>query len=169
MPTTSRGYTYPDSSGHARLWEHLQTLAEDISDDVDLVAADTTLDSDTISADSSTFTSESAALMSVTGSLVNGRRYRVQFCLNAASTVANDVAGFRIREDNTGGNQLVLAPVYIPTTTANGWAVSFFVDYVASSTASKTFVVTGQRLSGTGSVRVAASTSRLASMALTRA
>lgn len=34
MPSTSRGYVYPDSSGHTRLWEHLQTLAVDVDDDI---------------------------------------------------------------------------------------------------------------------------------------
>lgn len=28
MPTTPKGIVYPDSSGHTRLWEHLQALAE---------------------------------------------------------------------------------------------------------------------------------------------
>lgn len=37
MGTTSRGYTYPASSGHDRLWEHYQTLAEDIDDDVSTI------------------------------------------------------------------------------------------------------------------------------------
>lgn len=31
MPTTSEGLTYPDSSGHTRLWEHLQTLAVNVN------------------------------------------------------------------------------------------------------------------------------------------
>src|SRR5688572_29230550 len=35
MPNTAnRAYTYPASSGHTRLWEHLQELAEDIDTDV---------------------------------------------------------------------------------------------------------------------------------------
>lgn len=29
MPQTPKGITYPDSSGHTRLWEHFQALAED--------------------------------------------------------------------------------------------------------------------------------------------
>lgn len=39
MPTTGRGYTYPASTGHTRLWEHLQTLATNINDDVVNLAA----------------------------------------------------------------------------------------------------------------------------------
>lgn len=35
MPnTTNRAYTYPDSSGHDRLWEHFQELATDIDTDI---------------------------------------------------------------------------------------------------------------------------------------
>lgn len=30
MPTTGTGLTYPASSGHTRLWEHLQTLAQNV-------------------------------------------------------------------------------------------------------------------------------------------
>jgi hypothetical protein len=32
MPQTPLGLTYPDSDGHTRLWEHLQTLADDTND-----------------------------------------------------------------------------------------------------------------------------------------
>ncbi len=32
MPTTSLGLTYPASTGHTRLWEHLQTLAQNVND-----------------------------------------------------------------------------------------------------------------------------------------
>jgi len=28
MPTTERGLTYPDATGHTRLWEHIQALAD---------------------------------------------------------------------------------------------------------------------------------------------
>jgi hypothetical protein len=34
MPDTTRGYTYPASTDHTRIWEHLQTLATDIDTDV---------------------------------------------------------------------------------------------------------------------------------------
>jgi hypothetical protein len=39
MPNTSRGYTYPDSTGHDRLWEHYEELATDINDDVDEIVS----------------------------------------------------------------------------------------------------------------------------------
>lgn len=31
MPNTAEGVTYPDSGGHTRLWEHLQTLATTVT------------------------------------------------------------------------------------------------------------------------------------------
>lgn len=32
MPTTSLGITYPASTGHARIWEHIETAADDVND-----------------------------------------------------------------------------------------------------------------------------------------
>jgi hypothetical protein len=34
MGTTSRGYRYPESTDHTRLWEHIENLADDIDADV---------------------------------------------------------------------------------------------------------------------------------------
>jgi hypothetical protein len=42
MATTTRGYVYPASTDHTRLWEHFQTLADDVDTDVGNVAAYTT-------------------------------------------------------------------------------------------------------------------------------
>lgn len=39
MPTTERGLTYPDSTGHTRLWEHLQTLAQNAEAALDALDA----------------------------------------------------------------------------------------------------------------------------------
>jgi hypothetical protein len=39
VPDTSRGYTYPDSTGHTRLWEHFEELADDIDTDLAAVFA----------------------------------------------------------------------------------------------------------------------------------
>lgn len=36
--TDNRGYTYPESTDHNRLWEHFETLADDIDGDVDVIA-----------------------------------------------------------------------------------------------------------------------------------
>lgn len=41
MPTTAnRGYTYPDSTGSTQLWQHFETLADDIDTDIDAVLAE---------------------------------------------------------------------------------------------------------------------------------
>jgi hypothetical protein len=39
MPDTTRGYTYPDSTGSANIWEHFQELAEDVDTDVGEIVA----------------------------------------------------------------------------------------------------------------------------------
>jgi hypothetical protein len=39
VPSTSRGYTYPDSTGHTRIWEHFEELADDIDTDLAAVFA----------------------------------------------------------------------------------------------------------------------------------
>lgn len=39
MGTTSRGYRYPEATGHTRLWEHFATLAGDVNTDVSTLAA----------------------------------------------------------------------------------------------------------------------------------
>lgn len=38
---TSRGYTYPQSTDHTRIWEHFQELATDINSDVAVIASKT--------------------------------------------------------------------------------------------------------------------------------
>jgi hypothetical protein len=39
VPSTSRGYTYPDSTGHTRIWEHIEELADDVDTDLAAVLA----------------------------------------------------------------------------------------------------------------------------------
>jgi hypothetical protein len=38
MPDTSRGYTYPASTGSTEIWTHFEELADDINTDVDALA-----------------------------------------------------------------------------------------------------------------------------------
>jgi hypothetical protein len=39
MGSTSRGYTFPASTDHTRLWEHIETLAEDVDADISALMA----------------------------------------------------------------------------------------------------------------------------------
>lgn len=119
-----------------------------------------------LTADSSTWSgTESGSLMSVSPTLVSGLTYKVSAFVVVSSDVAADTAGMRLREDSSSGTQFQLAPVYLPTTSANGFALSIYAEYTAVSDGAKTFVLTGQRTTGTGTAhRIRASSSRKAYM-----
>jgi len=57
MPDTGRGYPYPASTDHARLWEHVEDLATAVDTDVDeLVTPDVTTTTATVGTVESGFT-----------------------------------------------------------------------------------------------------------------
>lgn len=114
-----------------------------------------------LTTNSATWTSsESSALISVTASLINGWSYKISALVMVNSTVAADAAFMRIREDNSGGTQSVGLSLGIPTTTGNGFPLWLYAEYTAAATASKIWVLTGSRLSGTGTQGIVCSTSR---------
>lgn len=88
----------------------------------------------------------------VTGLLVQGRRYRIRwFCVFSATTAADNFF-FILREGSgTGGAQLAFTTEHID---ASGITESkeLEVDYTASATASQTFTATLRRSSGTGTI-----------------
>lgn len=109
---------------------------------------------------SSAFTSETV-LMSVTATLVSGRTYRVTGKVPLTSSVSNDEARAQIREDNISGTVLDAASGEMSTgtsTTSNN--IRPESEYTAVSTGSKTFVVTGERVAGTGNITMNAATTR---------
>ena len=110
----------------------------------------------TVTSDSSTFTtSESAALASVTASLVSGRTYRVRFVGRWGSTVADDQVRARLREDDATGTLANFSASHLFTNSASGNDLMLVeAEFTASSTGSKTFVITGQRTAGSGSCRL---------------
>jgi len=101
-------------------------------------------------ADSSTWGATETLLGAVAVSAVAGAKYKIVFVGKVSADVAADASVLRIREDNLTGTQLQLQPVYLPTTAANGWGIHVYAEWTASSTASKTFALTGQRTIGTG-------------------
>jgi len=123
-----------------------------------------------LTSDSTTWTAtESGALITVTPSLITGRRYALNFFGNISSDVPADTAILRIREDSAAGTQIQFAPIYLNTTSANGYALSMYVEYTAVATGAKIFVVTGQRTVGTGTAhRIRASSSRPAYLRVDR-
>jgi len=150
MPTTPLGITYPQSTDHTRLWEHLQALAESVDT---LLTGQPTVRKATevLTATSATFTSETV-IHSVTASLVAGKVYWVTLDTQMRSTVAStDRMTCRIREDGIAGNQLQDITLYQADTLIN---VPFHLEgeYTATATGAKTFVATGLRLSGSGTI-----------------
>jgi hypothetical protein len=119
----------------------------------------------TLNANSGTWTTtESAALLTVTGSLVNGQRYSLTLFTNIATSSAAapsvEVSLMRIREDTASGTQNTGVDFWIASTTGAGFGLMAYSEYTAVATGTKSFVLTGQRIAGAGSHSIAAGTSR---------
>lgn len=112
-------------------------------------------------ADSSTFTGTEATVISLTVSLVAGRTYRLVASGIVGSDTATDDVRVRIREDNTTGTELQTRRTD-DVGTANPPANQFYMQgrFTAVATASKTFVLTGIRVSGAGNCLLRAASTR---------
>lgn len=119
--------------------------------DVNVRIATTTRTSDT-----STVTTTETVADSVTATLVNGRKYRVRYIAGYSSSVADDTVFLRLREDSVSGTQMAIFRGHSHLTNGAGsrWVANFEAEYTASASASKTFVATYVRASGTGNVSV---------------
>ncbi len=115
-----------------------------------------------LTADSGTWQgTETTALLSATATLVNGQIYAVRLSTNVSVDVAGDVSQMRVREGTASGSQLCGPMVYGGTTNTSGFPCWGYFEYTATSSGSQTFVVTGQRNSGTGTAhRIRASVNR---------
>jgi hypothetical protein len=116
----------------------------------------------TVVADSGTFTAETV-VMTITVPLVSGRTYSVFANPGLSSSVAADVIRASLREDSVTGTMLDstiedMNDATAPTTRKH--ALILLSDYTALSTANKTFVVTGERATGTGNVRMPGASTR---------
>jgi hypothetical protein len=102
--------------------------------------------------DVSTFTAETVT-DTVTGDLIEAYTYRIVGFITARSTVVNDVDLIRIREDGLGGTIMRNFRIVIPQI---GAGTDFFAytetQYVPAANETKTFVLTGARASGSGSI-----------------
>lgn len=108
-----------------------------------------------------TFTTTETQIDTVTVSLVSGRTYGVWLYGTFQTTVANDSVNAAIREDSTSGTRMTVARVYLPILGV-GFGFALYAEYTAGSTGDKTFVGTGQRQSGTGSITAAAAATQKA-------
>lgn len=102
--------------------------------------------------DTSTFTTTETVIDSVTAALVSGRTYRIRFYAGFATTVNDSFVIAKIREDNLTGTTLMERNTALNTTSAAGIFVVTEAEYTAVSTGNKTFVTTGQRNGGTGTL-----------------
>lgn len=106
---------------------------------------------------SGSFTTVETSIGSLTVDLISGATYAVVADAQVISSVVGDRIDLRIREDTTAGN--TLQQVRTTTQTATTAVVHLYSEFTASSTASKTFVLTAIRQNGTGNItRNAAST-----------
>lgn len=115
-------------------------------------------------ADSANFTTTEVIVQTVTAPLVIGRTYSIWAGPTFHSTVDGDVVHSQMRENNVSGNILDRVDDYIRVTVSAIDRTILFAFYTATATANKTFVVTGDRVLGTGSCRLEAATNRPAIM-----
>lgn len=101
-----------------------------------------------------TFTAETV-VQSITVALVSGRTYKISYAGSLQSSVAADSARSRIREDSVSGTEMQNRRVACPNINA-GFSADAEAEYTAAATANKTFVVTGERATGTGNISAAA-------------
>jgi hypothetical protein len=122
----------------------------------------------TIVADTTTYGGTETSLATIAATLINGLTYGVYFNGRVSADVAADLSGLRLREDTVIGNQLNFTNVYVGATTGNGFTTVAYGEYTAGATASKTFVLTGQRTGGSGTAhRVRASANAPAFLMIT--
>lgn len=110
--------------------------------------------------DSSTFTTTATTVMSVTASLVSGRTYRIRAICQFESDTAGDLVVGRIQEDDSSGTQLSHAQTEIVNASSIGYTIVTEAEYTAASTGNKTFVLTGDRNGGSGTLFRGASSVR---------
>lgn len=114
--------------------------------------------------DSAGFTTTEVIVLTVTAPVVVGRTYSVWAGPTFASTVDGDVVHSQLREDNVSGTILDRTDDYIRATISTIDRTILFSLYTADATENKTFVTTGDRVTGTGTCRLEAATNRPAYM-----
>lgn len=114
--------------------------------------------------DSSNFTTTEVVVMTVNASLVSGRVYSIWAGPTFHSSVDGDVVHTQLREDSVSGTVRDRTDDYIRVSPAAIDKTVLFSLYTAVSTGTKTFVVTGDRVAGTGNCRLEADTIRPAYM-----
>lgn len=99
MPDTALGITYPASTGHARIWEHLQALAEDVDA---LLTKPPTGSASSTTTQTTTSTSETVSLTISNMLFKSGWAYRASI-RTAVYGTTGALAFFRLRKTNASG------------------------------------------------------------------
>lgn len=112
---------------------------------------------------SAAFTTTETVTDTVTASLIEGLTYTVNSFISVRSSAAGDRDLVRVREDTLTGTVLRSANVFVQATgTATDFPLYQEVLYTAIATGDKTFVLTGSRAAGTGSITHTAGTANRA-------
>lgn len=112
-----------------------------------------------VASNSSTFTNTEVSLATVTAYLIDNKRYKVAYPARFSVATAAQLVTVRLREDTVSGTQLQAAQVYCHSTDSVGFDVYIEVEYTATTTGNKTFVLTAQRNGGSGNVTMLAAAS----------
>lgn len=108
---------------------------------------------DAQTSDSANIGATETVVQSVTASLVSGRTYRVRWFSGVNTDTNNAQYNAILREDNLAGTARDVHRKRIEVLGSSiGWWSTLEVHHTAGSTGNKTFVVTLQRVSGSGNV-----------------
>lgn len=148
--TTNLALPYPASIDHTRLWEHIQNLAVAIDTAIGPLPLVRRVGSSSVTSTGSSFTSETVT-DTITVNLTSGKVYEIKASQMWSSSVVDDINMATIRENNISGTVLQQRSVQLPNT-SRWFGTEMSVLYTAVATGSKTFVVTGQRVAGSGNI-----------------
>lgn len=95
------------------------------------------------------FTTTETEIDTITVPVVEGRRYKIVWRPAFFSTVANDHVRGAIREDNVAGTALYVQNITTPIV-SQAFMMDLEAFYTAVTTGDKTFVGTGDRITGSG-------------------
>lgn len=128
----------------------------------DIVTADDLVDeiaAATLTSNGSAITTTETVVISVTTTLVAGRRYAVELSTKVSASVAATAVILWVRAGSTtSGTELGYSQQYIHSTSSSGWGpVEVRGEFTASVSGAQTFVGTLVRNGGSGNVLVIAS------------
>lgn len=108
--------------------------------------------------DSSDFSSETVVLTLPTSELLDPSTYMVEAWLRLSGSAAGDIATFRIRENNISGTVVGSAGGRVMASSSGGIpeVCLAFARIEVTSPTTATYVVTAQRTTGAGTIRIQA-------------